>query len=111
MSEQRWRPLAEMTLDNLLGDDQALRERLAAATRELSLPHAVLERLQRIVLEAGQRAARHDGTRAARLAVSVQATAHESGGVERSWGFFLVEKRVENGAGYRIEVFLYPEGS
>src|SRR5262245_52307675 len=109
MTQKIWRALIEVTQPNEPGNDQALIEPLGAAFAELNLPLSFLERIQTAVTEAIRRAWQHDKQRATQLTVAGQVLHLEGEQTAQSWGFFLVEKRLENTANRRIEVLLYPE--
>ena len=104
-----WRALVEVTQPNEPGSDQALIEPLGAAFAELNLPPAFLERIQTAVTEAIRRFWQHDKDHAAHLTVAAHVLHMDGVQMGQSWGFFLIEKRLENRAGRRIEVLLYPE--
>lgn len=109
MTQKVWRALVEVTQQNGASSQQALIEPLAAAFAELNLPPSFLERIQMAVTEAIRRAWQHDKKRAAYLTVAAHVLHTEDEHLAQSWGFFLVEKRLENTADRRIEVSLYPE--
>ena len=111
MKEQQWRAVAELIQAGKTGFEQVFMERLAMAVRELNLPRSVLERLQQAATAAVGRAFQNDTTRATCATVLTPIRQPEDGRISPSWGFFLVERGTDDGELYRIEVFLYPDGS
>lgn len=111
MIEQQWRIVTEVTQEAETAFEQALRERIARAVRELNLPTSVLERMQHSVTSAVRRAFQHNTTRVACVTISTLATHREDALKPRSWGFFLVDRGSGDGAEHHIEVFVYPDGS
>jgi hypothetical protein len=109
MTKKEWRDLVEVTQPNEAGSDHALIEQLARAVAELNLPPAFLEHVQTAVAQAIRRAWQHDQERAVRLSMAAHVLHVEAGMVAQSWGFFLIEKRLEHTTDRRIEVLLYPE--
>jgi hypothetical protein len=108
--EKVWRSLLEVTQPNGVSSDHVLLEHLAKAVTTLNLPPVFLERLEMGVAEAIQRAWQHDQDRVVHLTVAALVLQVEGGQKAQSWGFFLVEKRLEHTADRRIEISLYPEG-
>ena len=111
MTEQQWRIVAEVIQEAETAFEQALRERLTTAVRELNLPAAVVERMQHSVTSAVRRAFQHNTTRRACVTISTLPPQREDGQRPRSWGFFLVDRGSGDGAQHHIEVFVYPDGS
>jgi len=102
--------LLEATQLNGPSSDHVLIERLARAVAELNLPPAFLERIQAAAALAIRRAWQHDTERVVHVTLAALVQHAEAGESAQSWGFFLIEKRMEHTRDRRIEVFLYPDG-
>jgi hypothetical protein len=110
MTEQQWRSVAELIQAAETGFDQEFMERLATAVRELDLPVAVLQRMQQAATVALRRAFLDDSTRAACVTVLTRAIQVADEPIAHSWGFFLVERSIGDGAPYQVTLFVYPDG-
>ena len=110
MMAKAWRGLLEVTQLNEPSGDQVLIEQLASAVAELCLPAVFLERVQVAVAAAIRRAWQHDDDQAVYVTLAAQVQRVEAGPIAQSWGFFLIERRLEHSRDRRIEVLLYPEG-
>ena len=110
MTAKAWRGLLEVTQPNEPSGDQVLIDHLASALAELQLPAAFLEQLQTAVAAAIRRAWQHDADQAVRVTLAAQVQQIEAEQIAQSWGFFVIEKRLERTCDRRIEVSLYPEG-
>jgi hypothetical protein len=111
MTEQQWRIVTEVIQEAETAFEQALRERLATAVRELNVPASVLERMQHSVTSAVRRAFQYTTTQLACVTISTRAIHPEDGQRPHIWGFFLVDRGSGDGAEHHIEVFVYPDGS
>jgi hypothetical protein len=111
MTEQHWRIVTKVIQEAETAFEQALRERLATAVRELNVPASVVERMQRAATATVRRAFQRNTTRVVCITVLTPAIHHEDGRRPRSWGFFLVDRGSGDGAQHHIEVFVYPDGS
>jgi hypothetical protein len=111
MTKEEWRSVAELIQPIGTHFDPALMEQLATAVRELNLPPSILERIQQAVAAAVGRSFQNDTSETTRMTISTRAIHTEDDRMARSWGFFLVERGVEDGAQHHIEVFVYPEES
>jgi hypothetical protein len=109
MMEQVWRVLVEATQPNRAGGERALLEHLIAAVAELHLPLAFQERMAFAVTESLGRAREPNKQLAASVTLAVHVLQPEGGQPDRSWGFFLIEKRVEDTLDRRVDVLLYLE--
>jgi anti-sigma regulatory factor (Ser/Thr protein kinase) len=138
-----WQTLAELVLPSQLDSDRQARAQVAEVVRLLNLPETHLERLKTAVAEATLNAIEH-GNRYrpdAPVIIRVQVSEHalrvsitdqgrepisppeppdlaaKVSGQQtlRGWGFFLIERMVdelqvrEDGAQHTIELFLYLE--
>ena len=110
MAEKVWRSMLDVTQSHEARDDRALIEQLARAVADLNLEPAFMARLGLGVGEAIRRVWQHDRDRAQQLTVAVLALRVEGKPPAQTWGFFLVEKRLERAPDWRVEVRLYPEG-
>jgi hypothetical protein len=111
MTAKAWRGLLEVTQLNEPSGDQVLIEQLASAVAELCLPPPFFEQEQTAVAAAIRRAWQHDAAQMVHVILAAQVQRLEAGQNAQSWGFFLIEKRLEHTRSRRIEVSLYPEGS
>jgi len=143
VQEPAWQTLAEFVLPSQRDSDRQARAQVAEAVAPLKLPEAHLERLKTAVAEATLNAIEHgnryrpDAPVIIRVQVSEQAlrvSVTDRGGgpisppqppdlaakvsgqqTLRGWGFFLIERMVdelqvrEDGAQHTIELFLYLE--
>jgi serine/threonine-protein kinase RsbW len=139
-----WQTLAEFILPSQLDSERQARAQIAEVVHPLKLPEAHLERLKTAVTEATLNAIEHgnryrpDTPVIIRVQISEQALrvsiTDQGGGPipspeppnleaklsgrqgPRGWGFFLIEKMVDNlqisedEAHHSIELFLYLEG-
>ena len=110
MTAKAWRGLLEVTQLNEPSGDQVLIDHLASAVAELDLPPAFLEQVQTAVAAAIRRAWLHDDNQVVHVTLAAQVQRVEAGQIAQSWGFFLIEKRLDHSRNRRIEVSLYPEG-
>lgn len=144
-AEPTWQSLAEFKLPSELSSECLALEKVSAAVRAFNLPTIYLERLKTAVAEATLNAIEH-GNRyrsdapvvirvlASEKALLVRVTDQGNGGPiaraevpdlaakvagrqsPRGWGFFLIEKLVDDlrvtidDAHHTIELFLYLEG-
>ena len=143
--ETEWQTLGAFTLPSEPGNERQAVQHVVEIVHDLALPSERLERLKTAVSEATMNAMEH-GNRfqpdqqvavrvlVSRRALAVQVTDEGTSGVirppetpdleaklagkqsPRGWGFFLIEKMVDelrvtaNDAHHRIELFLYLEG-
>jgi hypothetical protein len=111
MTEQGWRVVLTIALETCTGADQALTAHLATAVQALDVPSSVLERLRQALTTAMHRAFQRDDTRLIQVTVSTRVIQPKDARTPCSWGFFLVERTVENTQHQQIEAFLYPDSS
>lgn len=138
--EPVWQTLAEFALPSQPDSDRQARAQVAEAVRPLSLPAVHLERLKTAVAEATLNAAEHGNRYQSALPVVIRVLVSEKSlpvrvadqgsypippnlaaklagqQAPRGWGFFLIEKMVDDlhmmgdEAHHTIELFLYFEG-
>jgi hypothetical protein len=111
MTEQQWRSVAELIQATETGFEQPFMEQLATAVRELDLPASVLQRMQQAATAALWRAFLGDSTRAACVTVLTRTIQAANQPIAHSWGFFLVERDIGDGAPYQVKLFVYPDSS
>jgi hypothetical protein len=111
MAEQQWRTLAVVIQEIEITVEQTLAARLAAAVHDLPVPASVLERMRQAVITAVRRAFQNPTIRHANVTVSTLAKGRADDQTPRSWGFFLVDRGIEDEAQHHIDVFVYPDGS
>jgi hypothetical protein len=110
MTAKAWRGLLEVTQLYEPSGDQVLIDHLASAVAELGLPPAFFEQVQTAVAAVIRRAWQHDTAQMVHVTLAAQVQRVEGGQSAQGWGFFLIEKRLEQTGNRRIEVSLYPEG-
>ena len=141
-----WRTLADFSLPSEQGNERIAMQLVAEAVKQLNLPPDRLERLKTAVAEATMNATEHGNRFHPDLPVTIKVMASESvmtvqitdygengpikkaekpdieakmegGQTLRGWGFFLIEKMVDEmqvssgDANHTIQLFLYLEGS
>jgi len=142
----RWRTLTDFTLPGVPGDEREAIERVAEAVQELRLSSTRLEGLKAAVAEAVLKAIEHGHHIRTELAVQIRVSVSEAQQViaegitdqgreavptpqapdqqarlngqqsPRGWGFFLIEKIVDDlratsdAAHHTVELFIYQEG-
>ena len=120
--DRAWQTLAEFSLTGEPGGESQAVEGVTQAVRDLHLPSAQLERLKAIVADAALNAMQRCNTlHQPGARVSIRVLVSNANRVSRrwtrGWGFFLIERAMDDAhaaggrACYLIEVFLYLEGN
>lgn len=110
-----WQLRAEFWASSSRGGDRQLSDQMTETMRELNLQSLQLERIQKAVLEAVQRASLRGRPANPVSPAHIRIWVASEYVCNRCWGFFLVEKPGSDPQGtpamteYLVELFLYQE--